>query len=157
MKKQLTILLMLCIAITQAQQSANAAGGNAIGSGGSASYSVGQVSYTAITGVSGNSYQGVQQPYKIFSPLGINNYPAITLAMSVFPNPTQTLINLKIENDNKTLWFVLYDLTGKIITVQKIYDNLTQVPMQNLAAGSYLLKVNDAEKELKTFKIIKNN
>jgi hypothetical protein len=156
-KISFTVLLVLCMGITtlKAQQSANAAGGDASGSGGSASYSVGQVVYTAVSGSNGNSNQGVQQPYEFFV-LGIDNYPAINLTMSVFPNPTQNLINLKVESGSiDNLNFVLYDITGKAIISQKLTSTLTQVPLQNLAAGTYLLRVNDTQKELKTFKIIK--
>jgi hypothetical protein len=40
------------------------AGGEATGSGGSVSYSVGQVVYTTNTGINGSVAQGVQQPYE---------------------------------------------------------------------------------------------
>jgi hypothetical protein len=158
-KITLTVLLALGMGITAlyAQQSSNAAGGDAGGSGGSASYSVGQVVYTAVSGSNGNSNQGVQQPYEFFV-LGIDNYPAISLSMSVFPNPTQNIVNLKVESGSiDNLNFILYDINGQAIIREKLISTLTQVAMQNLAAGSYLLRVNDTQKELKTFKIIKTN
>jgi hypothetical protein len=154
-----TALLLICTGITllHAQQSANAAGGDATGSAGSASFSVGQVAYTYVAGSNAFSNQGVQQPYEFFT-VGINNYPAITLSLSVFPNPTPNIINLKVESgDFENLALTLYDINGKAIISQKVNSALTQVAMQSLAAGSYLLRVNDMEKELKTFKIIKNN
>lgn len=47
----------------QAQQSVNTTGGNASGSGGSVSYTVGQVVYTYHSSVSGQMNQGVQQVF----------------------------------------------------------------------------------------------
>jgi hypothetical protein len=158
-KRGLALLLMLCTGFTalHAQQSANAAGGDASGSGGSASYSIGQVVYTMASGSNGTSNQGVQQPYEFFT-VGIDNFPAITLSLSVFPNPTPNIINLKVESgDFENLSITLYDISGKALISQKVSSALMQVPMQTLAAGSYLLRVNNTEKELKTFKIIKTN
>ncbi len=56
-----TLLLGLGIA-SQAQESANAAGGDASGSGGNMSYSIGIPLYTEHTGTSGKLTNGVQQP-----------------------------------------------------------------------------------------------
>ncbi len=154
-----TVLLLLCLGITtlKAQQSANAAGGDATGAGGSASYTVGQVAYTSLTGTNGSSNQGVQQPYEFFI-TGIDNNPAISLSMSVFPNPTLSTVNLKVERAlSENMLFQLYDMEGRQLLEQRISGSLTVVPMQPLAAGSYLLKVMDAQNPLKTFTIIKNN
>ena len=158
-KIQFTVLLLLCLGITalHGQQSSNASGGDAAGAGGSASYSVGQVAYTSVSGTTGTSNQGVQQPYEFFV-VGVDNYPAITLSLSVFPNPTQDEINLKVENGDFTgLNFTLYDLSGKAIMSEEVSSVLTVVPMQKLASATYLLRVNNAQNELKTFKIIKTH
>jgi hypothetical protein len=63
MKKTILLLLILFFGLvkTQGQQSVNSAGGNASGSGGSMSYSVGQVIYTTNSGINGLVAQGVQQ------------------------------------------------------------------------------------------------
>lgn len=60
-------LLTLCISLSTAmgQSSVNAAGGNASGSGGSVSYSVGQVVYQYYTGTNGAVAEGVQQLYDL--------------------------------------------------------------------------------------------
>ena len=157
-KIKFTVLLLLCMGITllHAQQSANAAGGDATGNNGSASFSVGQVAYTYVAGSSISSNQGVQQPYEFFL-VGINEEKGISLSMSVFPNPTQVLVNLKIESgDFENLSFQLFDISGKLLLTQKISSALTAVPMQTLASGAYLLQVVEQQKQLKTFKIIKN-
>ena len=61
-----TFLLGLGLTGLQAQEAVLASGGDTSGSGGSISYSVGQVVYTTNTGTSGYSVaEGVQQPYEI--------------------------------------------------------------------------------------------
>jgi hypothetical protein len=156
-KKVFFIIALLCMGFSGlfAQQSANAAGGDASGSGGSASYSVGQVVYTYASGTTGSSNQGVQQPYEFFT-TGIDDNKAISLMLSAFPNPTQFTVNLKVENgDFEGLSFQLFDISGQQLLNEKVANALTVVPMQTLAAGSYLLRVTDAVKAVKTFTIIK--
>lgn len=61
-------VLLLAISITaQPQQVSTTTGGDAIGSGGTVAYSVGQVVYTTNTDASGTVNQGVQQAYEIFT------------------------------------------------------------------------------------------
>ena len=67
-KKTMTSFAFLLLGLggLQAQESPTAAGGEATGSGGTASYSIGQVVYTTNTGTNGSVAQGVQQPFVIF-------------------------------------------------------------------------------------------
>ena len=140
-----------------AQQATVASGENATGSGGSVSYSIGQVNYTFSTSAIGSINQGVQQPFEI-STLGTDNYQNINLLMTVYPNPTVNTIILKIDNNYlDSLNFQLVDINGKQILSKTISEAETLIDLQNLAAAIYLLKINDTEKTIKTFKIIKNN
>lgn len=159
-KLSLVFSLVFCLGTTAlyAQQDADAAGGDASGSGGTASYSIGQVVYTYVSGSSGSSNQGVQQPYEFFFPTGIDENKNISLSMTVFPNPTQSIVNLKIESQSlENFSFQLFDMAGRKITEQAINDALTVIPMQALADGSYVLEVSNSGKPIKTFTIIKYN
>lgn len=139
-----------------AQQALVCTGGNATGIGGTSSYSVGQVAYANATGTNGSVNQGVQQPFEIFT-LGNDDFPEITLQMTVYPNPTTSLVNLKIENHSTdNLQYQLFDLNGRQIQSQKIQQSETPIQLENLAAAIYLLNVFEENKLLKTFKIIKN-
>ena len=137
-----------------AQESPTATGGDATGTGGTASYSVGQVVHTTATGTNGSVAQGVQQTYEISTTAGINE-TAIHLEMSVYPNPTINYLTLKVE-DNSNLSYQLYDLQGKVIETKKINANSTIVTMEALPKASYFLTVTDNKKIVKTFKVIKN-
>lgn len=139
-----------------AQKANVVSGGNATGSGGTVSYSVGQVSYTSATGSGGTITQGIQQPFEIVT-LGTDNFPEITLAMTVYPNPTSSFVNLKVDNYSfENLEFYLTDITGKQLQTQKITAAETQIQMENLPQAVYFLNVLDGNKSLKSFKIIKN-
>ncbi|MDD4385781.1 MAG: hypothetical protein PHD06_11460, partial [Bacteroidales bacterium] len=70
------------LSTVQAQESLNATGGNASGSGGSAGYSVGQMVYTTHIGTNGSVAEGVQQPYEISIVIGIEEAKGINLLVS---------------------------------------------------------------------------
>ena len=161
-KKQLKLsaLLMLGLGLTglQAQESINATGRNASGSGGSASYSVGQLAYTTNTGTNGSVSEGVQQPFEISVVTGIEEAKDIFLNVSAYPNPTTDYLELKVENlQLSELSYKLYDISGKVYQNKEIGNSITKIEMQNLPQGIYFIKVIDTKnKEFKTFKIIKN-
>ena len=140
----------------QAQTSVNATGGNASGSGGSVSYSVGQVVYTTNTGTNGSVAQGVQQPFEISEVTGIKEAKGITLQCSAYPNPTTDFLTLKIEGNVKMQYTAsLFDMNGKLLK-SKIADGIeTTISMKTFVPATYFLKVIQGEKEVKTFKIIK--
>lgn len=158
-KLKLSALLLLGIGMfgLQAQQVVTTSGGNASGSGGSVSYSVGQVVYTKSIGTNGSSAQGVQQPYEISAVTAIEAAKDISLIFSVYPNPTTDFLTLKVENyelENLSYW--LYGVSGNLIETKKIIAVETQISMANLVSGTYFLKIATGNKEVKTFKIIKN-
>jgi Secretion system C-terminal sorting domain len=132
------------------------AGGNATGTGGKVSYSIGQITYTFASGSNGSVSQGMQQPFEI-STLGNDNFPNITLEMSVYPNPTANNVTLKIADfSTENLSYQLFDVTGKQISESKITSYEISIVMENLTASIYFLNIIDANKTIKTFKIIKN-
>ena len=156
-KRKLKILFLLSFALTgiKAQQANDAAGGVATGSGGTASYSVGQVAYTSISNTNNNINEGVQQPYDIT--IGIPDNKNISLYYTVYPNPFSSSVNLKIEKQSiDNLSFQLFDISGKLILNQKVNSSETLIPMETLANANYFLKVMDNNKEVQSFKIIKN-
>lgn len=154
MKNLATTLFLLVFTFTFAQKSVVATGGNAIGSGGTASFSVGQISYKSPTGniVS----DGVQQPYEIQT-LGTSDFAGIQLEMIAYPNPTKGELLLKIaENNLQDLSYQIFDVTGKNLNSQEIYQTETAVSLKNFNIGIYFLTVLSQNKKIKNFKIIKN-
>lgn len=143
----------------RAQESVNATGGNASGSGGSASYSVGQIVYTTHTGTNGSVAEGVQQPYEISVVTGIEEAKGINLSVSAYPNPTTDFLILEVDASTtlsiQTLSYQLFDIQGKLLQSEKITGNQTSIVISNLIPATYVVKVIQDNKEVKVFKIIK--
>ena len=158
-KVKLFAFLLLGLGLTglKAQVAIPSSGGNASGSGGSVSYSVGQVVYTSGIGTNGSVAQGVQQPYEISVETGLEVAKGITLQCSAYPNPATDFVKLMVENYTiEKLTCQLYDMNGKLLKNKKVEGNETSIDMSNLAIATYFLKVTQSNKEIKTFKIIKN-
>ena len=100
--------------------------------------------------------QGIQQAY-VITTLSNPELTALMLSVQTYPNPTTDIIVLALTNVELTdLSYVLYDINGRTIANALVNQAQTQIGMQNLTSGVYILKVNQNNAELKTFKIIKN-
>lgn len=154
----LSAVLLLVSGLTelQAQEAVIASGGNATGTGGSVSYSVGQVVYTTTTGTNGSSGQGVQQPFEISTVTGIEEAKGINLICSAYPNPATDFIKLIIEDyEVQHIRYQIYNIKGSLLLSNKVEANETNISIQSLLPAIYFLKVTDRDKLIKTFKIIK--
>lgn len=159
---QILCLFLLCFSSLgiQAQnihETILPAGGNANGSSGSVSYSVGQTVYTTNTGTNGSVAQGVQQPYEISVLDAIEEANGIDLIVTAYPNPTSDNLTLSIsEFDFSNLLYQMYDATGKMVASEKVVDPKTSIDMNGLVSATYFLKIVQDGQIVKTFKIIKN-
>jgi hypothetical protein len=139
-----------------AQEAVLVSGQNALGSNGSVSYSVGQITYSTQTGTTGTVAQGVQQPFEI-STLSGAEFTAIELKVLAYPNPTKSVLTIAIGNDSfDGMQCELFDVAGKSLMVQPISASETILALDNLPSATYILKIWSNYKALKTFKIIKN-
>jgi len=156
-RKTILVLLVGCLNlfIVQGQSTIPATGSNATGSGGSVSYTIGQVTYNTY-GTTGTVAQGVQQPYEISVVTGIEKAKDISLEIVVYPNPATDYVKLKVENyETENLLYQLYNINGILLENKKIESNETSIVFRNHIQGTYFLKITDKQKEIKTFKIIK--
>lgn len=154
-------LLVCNVTSINAQNNTVSSGGEATGTGGKVSYTVGQIDYTTYDGgVNGSVAQGVQQPFEISIITGLEEAKGINLVCSAYPNPTTDFLTLKVDASTmlsiQSMSYQLYDISGKLLETKKLESNETSIIMSNLAAATYFLKVTEGNKEVKTFKIIKN-
>lgn len=161
------ITLAVPLSTVSAQECMNSTGGNHSGTGGSISYTLGQVEYATYNGTTGSLAQGVQQPYEISVVIGLEEAKGISLSISAYPNPTNDFITLSINDNVQTrhalsqLSFQLYDMYGKLLRNGKITGNETSIAMSKLVPATYFVKVvktshDLSQQKIKTFKIIKH-
>ncbi len=150
------LLLGFGLSALQAQEAIPTTGGDALGNGGSVSYSVGLLVFNTHLGTTGSVAEGVQQPYEISEITGINEARGINLAVSVYPNPATDHLTLSIDEfDISNTSYQLYDMNGRLLQQAEIVGNQTKIAMGHLAPAGYFIRVLKDNKEVKTFKVIK--
>lgn len=150
-------MILLGFGVSFAQQSVNTSGGNAVGAGGAASYTVGQIDYRSNSATNGSSSEGVQQPFEFYS---VGMYEAFALfEVNLFPNPSSSFINLSITNwtSDQNVSYQLCDLNGKVLRSEVVKDQTTLIQVQDLADANYFLNVLVNGEFARTFKLIKTN
>lgn len=163
MKTTIQLLLILLLTILnlnllKAQETIPISGGDIFGSGGSVSYTVGQVAFSYLGGVNGTVLQGIQQPFEIYLVTGIEKAKEISLDCIVYPNPVKEQLQLKIHGIIwENLHWVIYNLSGKLLKEDQVSQSLSSIPLNDFAEGAYLFSIFDQKNNrIKTFQIIKN-
>lgn len=158
MKKIFTLVplfLVVNVFAVNAQQTFSASGGNASGSGGTVSFTVGQTMFSNYGSAAGTLEEGVQHAYEIY-PVGTNEGTDPSLVVSVFPNPTEGYLIISIDNlQNDEMSFQLIDINGGTIKKGTINSDQTRIEVANLPPAIYFIQIFQDNQKSKSFKIIK--
>ena len=145
--------------LAYSQYSVNATGGDSdvTGTDGKVAYSIGQVVYTTNTSNDGSVAEGVQQVFEI-STLSVKE-TELNVVLTAFPNPTTNHLTLQINDyNNEELSYRLFDMRGRRLSQGNIASRETRIDMNRLPSAIYLVNVlNQDNRKVKSFKIIKNN
>lgn len=141
-----------------AQESFVSTGGDQLsGDGSSISFSLGQLCTDFAVTADASVSEGVHQPFEISQLVGVNeNKEKIACALSSNPVLNNVVLQFEDEISADTYRYTLFNERGQMIDYKKIKDQKTLIPMEDQAAGMFLLRVEDQGKKTITFKIIKN-
>jgi hypothetical protein len=73
--------------------------------------------------------------------------------LSIFPNPTQELINLTLDESYLGLPYSIYDMYGNAILNERVERTNFSVVLSNFSAGLYYIRVGN--NALQRFQVIK--
>ena len=150
------VILIFIMIPSYAQEGMLPAGGEGAGSGGSVSFSLGQILQTCSGGEEYELMHGVQQPYEISIVSSPGQFKEIGLALSTYPNPADDFLVLKVDSHIwEELEFEMYNSEGKILLSGRLMNAGTNIDMSPLTPGMYLLRVSMKNEPVKTFKIIR--
>ncbi len=150
-------LILFSFAITSmiAQENSISSGGNATGTSGTSSFSVGQIFYMTTQNANGSLSEGVQQAFEIET-LSNNDFGLTKLEAVAYPNPTINKLNLYLGDiEIKDANYDIQDIHGRLIINKVVDGKLNIVDMESFSSGTYILTVKKDNYPLKTFKIIK--
>lgn len=75
--------------------------------------------------------------------------------ISVYPNPVSQYIQIELHEKQGNYEAELYDLQGQLLQRETIQTQIQKVYLQNLSAGTYLLRIKNEDNKFQTLKIIK--
>lgn len=147
---------LLCVLQTTAQQQIiGNSGGNIRSEYGSLSWTIGEPVIKTIKGNNCFLTQGFHQSNLIITE--IEDSPSLSYKINAYPNPVSTTLIIHIDNPNiPNMSFSIISSSGSVVKSGQIYDFNTSVPVQELVASIYFLKIYDKNKSVKTFKIVKH-
>lgn len=152
----LNFFLLSISTLISAQSNTTSGGGEATGTNGSSSFTVGQVFVDTKSDTSGTITEGVQQPFEWLTLEIGDTTIAQNFNIQLFPNPTSGQINLHYKGTlPQNLIADFYDSQGKIISKNKITQNKTIFDISPQAAGIYYIRVRSGNQNVITYKIIK--
>ena len=161
--KKLTFLVYLLSYIgivyngIQAQEVICASGNYTTNESGSFCWTLGELVTETFTTENHFITQGFQQanPMSTFA----REFKPLDFDISVFPNPTTSLITLKInEKEIKpvSISYHLYNMYGVSISQNEVHENEMSISIKNRPPGMYYLVVVIDKEIIKSFKIIKH-
>jgi hypothetical protein len=137
------LLLMGCSAVlamgAMGQQALVPAGGESSGTGGTVSWTVGQVDYEATLAAGGSVQRGVQQPYEWL----VTSAPeAQQPSVIVWPNPAVDAVQVSWEAPLPApAHYALYSASGALVQQGAVAGTTVTVPLAAQASGTYVLVI----------------
>lgn len=134
------IVAVLWACLASGQQAVTGSGGDAIGSGGSVSYTMGEPVITFVSAPSGNVTHGVQQPYPLLSTsLPPEGDPSPQVV--IWPNPTTSGLSVSFGGTPTAgSMYMVLDASGRSVLSGKLDAN-TFIGTEHLASASYTLQL----------------
>lgn len=146
---------MLLTGTTFAQSSPVAAGGDVSGAGGSMSYSIGLIDYRQLDETDGTIYEGVQQPYELFS-VGLEEWDS-NVSISAYPNPMTSQLTIAFPDEVlANMRFTMTDESGRLIQNGLLDSKETVIDVLGLARANYFLTVYKKDQSVRVYKLVKN-
>jgi hypothetical protein len=152
-------LMMLCLYL-QGQspplQLVSAAGSSIKTATHQIDWSVGELQVTTYTATNGSSIaQGFHQGNITITAL--KNLVELPFNIVVSPNPTMDFINVTLETPTvEGITCTLTDAQGKTLLTEKWQTSTQSINCTGFANGIYFITIEQKDKGLKSFKIIKN-
>ena len=156
-----TLLATLNIAMFSYSQDLNhfvvgTDGGFALNNKFSLSYTVGEI-VTDLARDTVNNIdltQGFHQSY--ISIVSVEDHD-FDVDISIFPNPAVDFLNVKISDVNKANKLSMYDVSGKLLSQQQIYNNEFKISFSRVSTGNYILVFTKDDNKIKTIKVQKSH
>jgi hypothetical protein len=101
--------------------------------------------------------QGLYCEEEVEVSFNVQNHSFVTSwnqEISIYPNPATTVLNLS-STEMMDMTISITDVTGRVISTEKVSDSSYRIDVSNLTSGIYLLRMQTPEGASKTVKFVK--
>ena len=156
MKLNLLATFFLISSYLSSQQTVTTSGGDIESDKVSLSYTIGQLKVNTIEKVDLSILeldfiQGVQYAIDVFDCRDYNN-----IKISVFPNPTSSIVNISMENIEDKLSLIVYDVAGRKIYDHSFSEKDFSIDFSSYSEGIYILSFYNFCGLFRSFKLAVN-
>ena len=156
MKLKLLATFFLISSYLSSQQTVTTSGGDIESDQVSLSYTIGQLKVNTIEKVDSSILeldfiQGVQYAIDVFDCRDFNN-----IKISVFPNPTSSLVNISMEKLTDKLRIIVFDVAGREIYDDSFTENELSIDFSSYSEGIYILGFYNFCGLFRSFKVAVN-
>ena len=156
MKLKLLTTFFLISSYLSSQQTVTTSGGDIESDQVSLSYTIGQLKVNTIEKVDSSVLeldfiQGVQYAIDVFDCREYNN-----IKISVFPNPTSSIVNISMENIEDKLSLIVYDVAGRKIYDHSFSEKDFSIDFSSYSEGIYILSFYNFCGLFRSFKLAVN-
>ena len=156
MKLKLLTTFFLISSYLSSQQTVTTSGGDIESDKVSLSYTIGQLKVNTIDKVDSSILeldfiQGVQYAIDVFDCRDYNN-----IKISVFPNPTSSIVNISMGNIEDKLSLIVYDVAGRKIYDHSFSEKDFSIDFSSYSEGIYILSFYNFCGLFRSFKLAVN-
>ena len=156
MKLKLLAAFFLISSYLSSQQTITTSGGDIESDQVSLSYTIGQLKVNTIEKVDSSILeldfiQGVQYAFDVFDCRDYNN-----IEISVFPNPTSSIVNISMEKLSDQLRVIVFDVAGREIYDNSFVENEFSIDFSSYSEGIYILGFYNFCGLFRSFKVAVN-
>ena len=146
-------IFLSCTFNSFGQNAVSTTGGHIKSTGGSTSFTVGQLAYVLKKGNGPYLNEGVQQVYtKKTTPIEELVY---LKDVQLYPNPTQETMTLILSSkEDVQVRYAIMDYLGKEIRIGNIISEKSEISLKDLPSGNYFISLK-SKKEIRIFKMVK--
>lgn len=80
--------------------------------------------------------------------VGVSEFNVPELKWNLFPNPSNGLLYITVQSNEKLIDLELFDINGKILYKQQIEPGVNSMNFDHLPSGCYFIKVTDQNQKL---------
>ena len=124
----------------------NSASGSFSQSTSGLNFTLGELVVMKMVGPNGNSLGGGFPPSAVISTVSVEEIDSNNLDISIFPNPTEKYLNIKVNHSTfKEISVVIQDNAGKLCLSDRFipFNNLITLSLNELSEGMYFLVLMD--------------